>query len=100
MLLGDWVAMARPMRIEYEGAVYHVMARGNQGRAIFDDDADRKAWLETLAEGCEKTGWWVHAYVLMGNHLSVQVTATDDPQCKTQIGWWTITITWRAWPSP
>ncbi|HZQ48357.1 MAG TPA: transposase [Verrucomicrobiae bacterium] len=60
--------MARPLRIEYPGAVYHVMARGNQGRPIFADDRDRERFLETLGEGCEKTGWQVHAYVLMGNH--------------------------------
>jgi REP element-mobilizing transposase RayT len=60
--------MARPLRIEYAGAVYHVMARGNQGQPIFRDDRDRRRFLETVGEACEKTGWWVHAYVLMGNH--------------------------------
>jgi hypothetical protein len=39
------------------------MARGNQGRAIFKDDPDRKRFLETLAEACEKTGWRIDAYV-------------------------------------
>jgi len=42
--------MARPVRIEYAGAVYHVMARGNQGQPIFADDVDRKAWLNTLGQ--------------------------------------------------
>jgi len=60
--------MARPLHIEYPGAFYHVMARGNQGRKIFADDADRRRFLETLAGACEKTGWRIHAYVLMGNH--------------------------------
>ena len=60
--------MARPIRIEYAGAVYHVMARGNQGQPIFADDLDRKRWLETLAETWEKTGWRIHASVLMRNH--------------------------------
>ena len=60
--------MARAVRIEYPGAVYHVMARGNRGQDIFRDDADRHTWLETLGEACEKTGWVVHAYVLMSNH--------------------------------
>ena len=60
--------MARAIRIEYAGAAYHVMARGNQGQAIFADDLDRKLWLETLAEACEKTGWRIHAWVMMGNH--------------------------------
>ena len=50
--------MARPLRIEYPGAAYHVMARGNHGQAIFLDDQDRRRFLETLAESCEKAGWW------------------------------------------
>ncbi len=54
--------MARKIRIEYAGAVYHVMARGNQGRRIYADDSDRKEWLETLAEACAKTGWRIHAW--------------------------------------
>ena len=45
--------MSRPLRIEYAGAVYHVMARGNQGRAIFRDDQDRQRYLDTVGEGCE-----------------------------------------------
>jgi REP element-mobilizing transposase RayT len=60
--------MARKLRIEYPGAVYHVMSRGNQGNLIYRSDADRKLFLDTLGQGCEKTGWQVHAYVLMGNH--------------------------------
>jgi REP element-mobilizing transposase RayT len=60
--------MARLLRIEYPGAVYHVMARGNRGRAIFKDDLDRQRWIKTLGEACAKTGWHVHAYVLMDNH--------------------------------
>ncbi len=47
--------MARQVRIEYPGAVYHLMARGNQGRPVFSDDPDRKQWLQTPAEACEKT---------------------------------------------
>ena len=53
--------MARQIRIEYGGAVYHVMARGNQGEAIFADNLDRRVWVKTLGEACEKTGWRVHA---------------------------------------
>jgi REP element-mobilizing transposase RayT len=69
--------MARPLRIEYPGAVYHVMARGNQGRQIFRDDEDRRRWLETLGEACEKTGWRVHAYVLMSNHYHLLVQTPE-----------------------
>src|SRR6266581_3903387 len=49
--------MARPLRKEYPGAVYHVMACGNQGRSLFKDDKDRKRFLQTLEESCQKTGW-------------------------------------------
>jgi len=58
--------MARKNRIEFEGAVYHVMDRGDRREAIFLDDRDRERFLETLGEACAKTGWRVHAYVLMG----------------------------------
>ena len=69
--------MARPLRIEYAGAVYHVMARGNQGQAIFCDDKDRQRFLETLGQACEKTGWRIHAYVLMGNHYHLLVETPE-----------------------
>jgi len=58
--------MARKIRIEYAGAVYYVMARGNQGRDIYADDRDRKLWLETPADACEKTGCRLHAWAMMG----------------------------------
>ena len=61
--------MARLIRIEYAGATYHVMGRGNQGKAIYADEEDRRRWLETVGEACEKTGWWIHAYVMMNNHF-------------------------------
>ena len=69
--------MARPLRIEYVGAVYHVMARGNQGQPIFRDDKDRRRFLETLGEAAEKTGWRIHAYVLMGNHYHLLVETPE-----------------------
>jgi hypothetical protein len=47
---------------------YHVMARGNQGRAIYANERDRKLWLATLGKACEKTGWRIHAWVMMNNH--------------------------------
>jgi REP element-mobilizing transposase RayT len=63
--------MARRFRIEYAGAVYHLMAPGNQGRDIYPDDPDRKPWLETLVEACEKSGWRLQAWVMMSNHYHV-----------------------------
>ena len=61
----------RKIGIEYAGAVCHVLARGNQGRDIYADDQDRELWLEALAEGCEKTGWRIHAWVKRGAHAEV-----------------------------
>jgi putative transposase len=60
--------MARSIRIEYPGAFYHVMARGNRRENIFMDDDDRRFFLKTLSDACGMTGWRVHAWVLMGNH--------------------------------
>jgi putative transposase len=69
--------MARPIRIQYAGADYHVMARGNHGQPIFRDNKDRGLFLETLGESCQKTGWRVHAYVLMGNHYHLLVETPE-----------------------
>src|SRR5436190_533160 len=61
--------MSRPLRIQYEGALYHVVSRGDRREAIFLDDADRSEFLRTLGEACAKMGWQVHAYCLMSNHF-------------------------------
>jgi REP element-mobilizing transposase RayT len=60
--------MVRKIRLAYAGALYHVMARGNQGRDIYAEDRDRNLWLETPAESWERTGWRLHAWVMMSNH--------------------------------
>jgi hypothetical protein len=52
--------MARKIRLEYAGAAYHIMARGNQGRDIYAADRNRELWLKTLGDACEKTGWRIH----------------------------------------
>jgi REP element-mobilizing transposase RayT len=57
------------MRVQYPGAIYHVMSRGDRREDIFPDDVDRQDFLKTLAEACPKTGWQVHAYCLMRNHF-------------------------------
>ena len=69
--------MARKLRVEYPGAVYHVMNRGDRREPIFKDDKDRVLFVETLAECCGKTGWEVHALCLMGNHFHLVV---ETPQ--------------------
>ena len=60
--------MARPLRIEYAGAVYHVTSRGNERKAIFRDDEDREKFLSLLSETPKRFGVLIHGYVLMGNH--------------------------------
>jgi putative transposase len=60
--------MARPLRIELAGAVYHVMSRGNAGQDIVLDDADREKRLEWLRRTVATYGWRLHAFVLMDNH--------------------------------
>ena len=61
--------MPRALRHQYPGAVYHVMARGDGGKTIFETDDDRKLFLYRLGKVCESHGWKVHAWVLMNNHF-------------------------------
>ena len=86
--------MARKLRIQYAGAVYHVMARGNQGRDIYADDQDRRLWLEALAEGCEKTGWRIHAWVMMRNHYHL-LLETPEANLVAGMKWFQGTYTQR-----
>src|SRR2546430_3014893 len=75
--------MARKLRIQYPGAIYHVVNRGDRREAIFADDLDRRRFLETLAEVCEKTGWQVLAYCLMPNHFQLVL---ETPQANLVAG--------------
>ncbi len=61
------------MRVQYPGAIYHVMSRGDRREDIFLDDVDRQDFIKTLAEACQKTGFQVHAYCLMPNHFHLVV---------------------------
>jgi putative transposase len=61
--------MARQPRIEYEGAIYHVMNRGDRREEIVLSDEDRELFVGSLAEACVKCGWEVHAWCLMNNHF-------------------------------
>lgn len=70
--------MARPLRIEYPGAVYHVTARGNAQADIFLSDVDRLTFLNTLAGTIEKYNWLCHAYCLLDNHYHA-IIETPDP---------------------
>jgi REP element-mobilizing transposase RayT len=57
--------MARQIRIEFAGAFYHAMSRGNNGDKIFFGEKGHESFLKVLNETCQRTGWIVHAYVLM-----------------------------------
>ncbi len=65
--------MARPLRVEFEGAVYHITSRGNAGQTIFLDDSDRLHLLDVLREVVERFGWICYAYCLMSNHYHLLI---------------------------
>ena len=60
--------MARPLRIEFPGALYHVMSRGNERKPIVRDDADREKRLDWLRRTVQTYAWRLHAFALMCNH--------------------------------
>ena len=76
MLIGR-SRMARPLRIEYAGAVYHVTSRGDRREAIYLDDLDREKWLEIFGLVCERFNWRCHAWVQMDNHYHLMVETVD-----------------------
>ncbi len=86
--------MARKLRVEYPGAIYHVMNRGDRREPIFRDDQDRQRFIATLGEACGKTGWQVHALCLMPNHFHLVV---ETPQGNLVAGmkWFLGTYTGR-----
>ena len=86
--------MARQVRIEFAGAIYHVMARGDRRETVFCDEGDRRMFLETLGEACGRTGWRTHAYALMSNHYHL-VIETPEPNLVAGMGWLQNTFTRR-----
>ena len=65
--------MPRKLRVQYPGAIYHVMNRGDHLEFIFRDSKDPALLLATLAEACAKTDWQVHAYCLLSNHFHLHI---------------------------
>lgn len=86
--------MPRQVRIEYEGAIYHVMARGNHQEKIVLDDDDRKRFEKTLEEVIQKTGWVLFAYALMENHYHL-VFKTPEANLVSGMTWFQSTVTKR-----
>lgn len=74
--------MARPLRIEYDGALYHVTSRGNERKPIFKDNKDRELLLHTLAKVTERFHWLCYAYCLMDNHYHLVVETPDGNLSK------------------
>ncbi|HEV2694003.1 MAG TPA: transposase [Verrucomicrobiae bacterium] len=86
--------MPRQLRIEYPGAIYHVMNRGDRREPVFLDDADNECFLKTLGEACLKTDWQIHAYCLMGNHFHL-VLETPAANLVAGMRWFLGTYTAR-----
>lgn len=69
--------MARPLRLEFCGALYHITSRGNHREAIYDDVADKELFLSVLDEVCRDCNWVCHAYCLMSNHYHLLIETPD-----------------------
>jgi len=86
--------MGRVPRIEFEGALYHVMSRGNRQDDIFLDEDDYALFMAVLDEACARTGWRIHAFVLMRNHYHF-LLETPEPNLVDGMRWLQGTYTKR-----
>ncbi len=68
--------MARMLRFEFDGAIYHIISRGNYRKDVFKGPS-AAAFERTVFEACEKCGWRLHAYVIMSNHYHLAVETAD-----------------------
>ena len=84
--------MARPLRIQYEDALYHVTCRGNERKAIFRDDHDKNLFLELLNDGLKTYNIILYCYVLMDNHLHL-LLETPLANLSKFMRWFNITST-------
>ena len=69
--------MARPLRLEFGGALYHIIARGDGREDIYLGNGDRRLFLDGLGGVCHRFNWLVHAYCLMGNHYHLLVETPE-----------------------
>jgi len=69
--------MARPLRIELAGGVYHVTSRGDRKEAIYLDDEDRLLWLSTFSDVCARYNWRCHGWCQMTNHYHILVETVE-----------------------
>jgi putative transposase len=75
--------MARPLRVEFSGAIYHLTSRGNARQKVFFTDADRELFLDTLTGVVSRYSWICHAYCLMANHYHLLV---ETPKGNLSLG--------------
>jgi len=69
--------MARPLRLEFGGALYHVTSRGDRREVIFLNDDDRSDWLEILGTVCARFNWVVRGFCQMTNHYHLPLVTVD-----------------------
>ena len=74
--------MARPLRLEFPGALYHITSRGNRRENIYEVDADRDAFLSILSHVCDTHNWVCYAYCLMDNHYHLLIETPDANLAK------------------
>lgn len=74
--------MARPLRLEFAGGLYHVTSRGNARNEIYLDDEDRSSWLDLFNSVCGRCNWICHAYCLMSNHYHMVVETVEGNLAK------------------
>jgi REP element-mobilizing transposase RayT len=86
--------MSRPLRLEFEGALYHLTSRGNERRPIFRSDRDRKAFLALLGRAAKRFGWSVTAWVLMTNHFHLVI---QTPKANLSRGMHWVNGTYAGW---
>jgi REP element-mobilizing transposase RayT len=86
--------MARKLRVQYPGAIYHVMSRGDHREPIFRSNSDRELFLKTLGEACAKTDWQIQAWCLMSNHFHL-VLETPRANLVAGMKWLLGTYTMR-----
>jgi REP element-mobilizing transposase RayT len=78
--------MARQLRLQYEGALWHITNRGNEGKNIFRDDHDRRVFLELLAKAILRYNWVLHSFCLMNNHFHL-VLETPELTLSSGMQW-------------
>ena len=69
--------MSRPLRLEFPDALYHITSRGDRWEDIYDDDADREAFLKIFSKVIEQNNWYCYSYCLMSNHYHLLVQTPD-----------------------